>query len=148
MLRLHVGLANFPLKDIVEARVMLERGSVRLAAENASPADLDQLHDLVARMADPDVGRGDFNDLDTAFHVVMAAAAGNVLVRDITSAIRESLRHSLLDAFLVLDNWDEVADGLRADHRRILELVTSRDGSKAAEEVERHIRAFYAVMRR
>src|SRR5664279_923075 len=72
LLRLHVGLANFPIHDIVEARVMLERWSVRLAAANASAADLERMKALLDSMEDPDVARAAFNDLDTAFHVAMA----------------------------------------------------------------------------
>lgn len=36
-LRLHVALANFPMNDVVDARVMLERGSVRLASATSTP---------------------------------------------------------------------------------------------------------------
>ena len=40
LLRLHVALANFPLPDVIEVRIALERLSARLATRNASPEDL------------------------------------------------------------------------------------------------------------
>ncbi len=142
LLRLHVALANFPIADVVEARVMLERWSVRLAARNGTPEHVGRIQDLVTAMADPQIGREEFNDLDTAFHVAIAEAGGNRLVCDITSAIRESLRHTLLSAFTAMDDWDEVADGLRAEHQVIFQHLLSRDGQAAADAVERHIRGF------
>lgn len=142
LLRLHVALANFPISDVVETRVMLERWSVQLAARHATPADLQRIAELAAATADPGVDREAFNDLDTAFHVAVAEAAGNRLVGDITIAIRESLRNTLLQAFTQMPDWDEVADGLRAEHRAIHQHLSRGDGEAAADVVERHIRGF------
>lgn len=148
LLRLHVGLTSFPIADVVEARVMLERWSVQLAARNAGPEQLARIQELLTAMADRGVGRDEFNDLDTEFHVAIAEAGGNRLVCDITSAIRESLRHTLLVAFKSMPDWDRVADGLRAEHRHIWELISARQGSQAADAVEQHIRDFAELNRR
>lgn len=147
LLRLHVGLANFPTRDLVEARVMLERWSARLASANATADDLVRLEGILARMEAPDTTRSSFNDLDTDFHVAIAEAGGNRLVADLTTAIRGSLRHGLLAAFEARGDWDDVASGLRTEHRRILEAVGARDGERAASLVEAHIRAFYELSR-
>lgn len=146
LLRLHVGLANFPPSDLVEARTMLERWSVRLAATNATPEDLERLRDLVVAMDDPQLDMAEFNDLDTAFHVALADAGGNRLVRDITSAIRESLRHMLLETFQSLGEWEHAVLKLRAEHREIFELVQAQNPSAAADAVERHIREFSTLI--
>jgi GntR family transcriptional repressor for pyruvate dehydrogenase complex len=148
LLRLHVALANFPVADVVEARVMLERSSVQLAARNAGTEDLRRLRELVEAMNDPAVSREEFNNLDTAFHVAIAEAAGNRLVRDVTTAIRESLRSTLLSAFTQMQDWDEVADGLRAEHSRIYELLATREPETAADAIEKHIRDFAALQER
>jgi GntR family transcriptional repressor for pyruvate dehydrogenase complex len=143
LLRLHVGLANFPIPDIVEARVMLERWSVKLAATNASAADLDRMRELLAAMEAPDVDRASFNDFDTAFHVVVAEAGGSRLVADLTSAIRGSLRYSLLEAFESSPDWDGVVDGLRVEHRALYDRIAGGDALGAADLVEAHIRGFF-----
>ena len=39
LLRLHVALSSFPVQEMVETRVMLERWSVRLAAKRGDRAD-------------------------------------------------------------------------------------------------------------
>ena len=144
-LRLHVALANFPLHDVVEARLMLERQSARDAALRATESELDELGRLVDAMDDPDLDRDRFNELDTAFHVAIAEAGGNRLVADMTTAIRESLRLPLRRAFHDLgDSWTRIAEGLRADHRAVLEALRARDGDAAERHMTDHIRDFYA----
>jgi GntR family transcriptional repressor for pyruvate dehydrogenase complex len=146
LLRLHVGLANFPLADLVEARTMLERWSARLAATHADADDLARLTVIVAKMDEPHLEMAEFNDLDTAFHVAIAEAGGNRLVCDITSAIRESLRHRILVAFENLGSWDQTVAKLRLEHHEILRLVTERNPTAVADAVEMHIREFSTSM--
>lgn len=146
LLRLHVALANFPLPDVLEVRVALETLSVRLAATHASPQDLAEMERLLEAMEDPQVDRGRFNDCDTAFHVLLARAAGNHLARDFTAAIRESMRLPILDAFRSVGTWEDVADKLCADHRAILEAVTAGDPDRAAAVTEAHIRSAWRLI--
>lgn len=141
LLRLHVSLANFPVADVVEVRVALERLSAGLAAGNATAEELLLMRDLLDAMADPEVPREEFNELDTAFHVAVAAAAGNLLARDLTGAIRESMRLPILDRFRTLDTWDEVVPVLRRDHEAIYAAVVSRESAMAKDLMEAHIRS-------
>lgn len=141
LLRLHVSLANFPIADVIEVRVALERLSVGLAADNATADDLLLMRDLLDEMAEPDLPREEFNDLDTGFHVAVAAAAGNLLARDLTGAIRESMRLPILDRFRGLEAWDELAPVLRRDHEAIYAAVVSGDPTLAKELMEGHIRS-------
>lgn len=139
LLRLHVALSSFPAPDVIEVRIALERLSVRLAAANATPDELTAMRLLLDAMAETDIDRARFNDCDTAFHVAMADAAGNPLVKDMTAAIRESLRLPILDRFRSLDSWDRVVDTLRGDHEAIFAAVARGDGDGAAALVEEHI---------
>lgn len=146
MLRLHVALSNFPMGDVIEARVMLERWSARLAARARPQAELARLADLVARMADPDVDRATFNDLDTQFHVTIAEAGGNVLVSDMTTAIRESMRLPILDSFQQMAHWPEFVDDLRRGHRAVADAIVAGDELAAADAIEDHIRFAYTAL--
>lgn len=146
LLRLHVALAAFPLPDVVEVRIALERLSVRLAATHASTDDLVAMRDLLDQMADPGIDRARFNDCDTAFHVALAAAAGNALARDLTSAIRESMRLPILDRFRSLEVWEDVAPVLRGDHEAIFAAVAAGDGDEAAALTEHHIRSAWVAL--
>jgi GntR family transcriptional repressor for pyruvate dehydrogenase complex len=146
LLRQHVALANFPLHDVIEVRVALERLSARLAATHASADDLAAMRDLLDTMDDPGIDRAHFNDCDTAFHVTVAAAAGNVLARDFTAAIRESMRLPILDRFRTLDSWGTVAPALRRDHEAIYAAVARGDGTAAAALAEEHIRSAWHLL--
>lgn len=146
LLRLQVALTNFPVQQVVEVRVMLERWSVRLAATAATGADLRHLKSLLDEMDDIHVDRARFNDLDTAFHIAVAKAGGNRLVADLTGAVRESLKYSLLAAFEESTEWGSLAAGLRAEHHRLYERIAAGDGQGAADVVEAHIRNFFGRM--
>jgi GntR family transcriptional repressor for pyruvate dehydrogenase complex len=146
LLRVQVALTNFPVQHVVEARVMLERWSVRLASAGASAEDLATMADLLVEMDDPTVDRARFNDLDTAFHVAVAEAGGNRLVADLTSAVREALRYPLLVAFEDIVEWEVVVKGLRAEHHAIYAHIAAGEGAGAADAVEVHIRNFFGQM--
>lgn len=146
LLRLHVALANFPLPDVIEVRIALERLSARLATKNASPNDLADARHALEVMRDPEIDRQAFNDADTEFHVALATAAGNRLATDLTAAIRESMRLPILDRFREVQQWDDVVDVLRADHEAIFAAVERRDADEAERLVEAHIRSAWLAL--
>jgi GntR family transcriptional repressor for pyruvate dehydrogenase complex len=148
LLRLHVALGSFPIEDVVDTRVVLERSSVLLACRNARPQDLNRMRvDLAAMDAEAD--RETFNQYDTDFHVALADAGGNRLMSDVTSAIRESVRMPLLAGFSALaedgeDGWRNIREGLRADHHAIFDAVEAGRAEEGADRLEAHIRGFAA----
>ncbi len=143
LLRLHLALSSFRTEDVVEARVMLERRSAELAAQNGTPADFDRIRAALDRMDDSALPMEEFNELDTEFHVSIADASDNQLVADMTRAIRGAVRDSLLQAFRARDDWPRTAARLRAEHRAIHDAVAAGDPAEAADAVERHIRGFW-----
>lgn len=147
LLRLHVALSNFPLPDVVDARVMLERSSAALAADHAGEDDLDTMRAALDGMDSSGIGAERFNDLDTAFHVAIAEASGNRLVADMTIALRDSMRRPILHALEALGpDWEGVADQLRKDHRAIFAAIEAGDGALAADRVDQHIRSAHAAL--
>lgn len=146
LLRLHIALANFPMPDVIEARVMFERWSARLAAQYASEEDRARLSAIVAEMDRPDIAREDFNTLDTEFHVAIAEAGRNRLVADLTSAIRSSMHASILQSFYDNPLWDDVQEELRVGHRGVLDAICRSKGVLAADRIEAHIRYAYASL--
>ena len=139
-LRLHVLLAKYPMDDVIEARVMLERRSAALAAAHADDERRSRLTQLAKAMEAPDLAREEFNSLDTEFHIAIAEAGGNGLVADLTSAIRTSMATPILDSFRRSDDWPGVHSRLVAGHRAILDAILARDEEAAAAAVDTHIR--------
>jgi len=151
LLRLHVALGSFPLQDVVQTRVVLERASVVLACSNAGPQDLENMRADLEAMDDPQVDRETFNRHDTDFHVALAEAGGNRLMSDVTRAIRESVRIPILAGLSAMPEkgelgWQRVLDGLRADHHAIYKAVEAGKSELAADLVETHIRGFFASL--
>lgn len=146
LLRLHVALSRFSHSDVVEARVMLERWSVRLAALHATEADRDRMRGLLDTMDDPALPPAEFNECDTMFHVALAEASGNPLVADMTTAIRGAIRHTILDALQDVASWPDTAARLRTEHRAIFKAVDAGDAEAAADAVEAHVRGFFASL--
>lgn len=151
LLRLHVALGSFPLQDVIDTRVALERSSVVLACRNARPQDLARMRTDIEAMDDPDVDRETFNRIDTDFHVALADAGGNRLMSDVTGAIRESVKMPILATMNGMPEtgkrgWPRILEGLRADHHAIFTAVEAGDGEQAAARLEAHIRGFSAHM--
>lgn len=145
LLRLQVALAGFPVDDVTDLRVALERASVAASCREANAAALDRLQDLVTRMAST-TDRAGFNDLDTEFHVAIAAAGGNSLVSDLTVAVRESLQQPILDAEEKMDDWSGFHATLCQQHAEILDAIRSGDAARAQDAVETHIREAWAIL--
>lgn len=146
LLQLHVALTNFPLADVIEVRVALERLSVRLVAGLDPDEHLSDVRAALDAMAEPTLDRQGFNDADTAFHVALATAGGNRLAADLTTAIRESLRLPILDRFRSLEEWDEVVRRLRSDHEAIYAAVARHDAEEAERLMEQHIRSAWSSL--
>jgi GntR family transcriptional repressor for pyruvate dehydrogenase complex len=151
LLRLHVALGSFPLDDVIETRVALERASVVLACRNARSEDLARMREGLMAMDEPEIDRETFDQLDTDFHVALADAGGNRLMSDVTRAIRESVRMPILAAMTAMpengsQSWPSIRDGLRADHHAIFTAVEASQAEQAADRTEAHIRAFAVHM--
>ena len=145
-LRLHMALANFPIDDVVETRIMLERWSARLAARQASADDLATMERLLDAMDAETADMRAFNELDTDFHVAMAEAAHNTLITEMTTAIRHSMRSMVLTSFRDHGDWAQLSDLLRAQHRAIYDAIASHDQQRAADAVEEHLRSAHAIL--
>jgi GntR family transcriptional regulator, transcriptional repressor for pyruvate dehydrogenase complex len=143
LLSLHVMLASIDTADVVRARIALERESTRLAAKHAGPDDHRLLEAHLAAMADPDIGVAEFNDRDTAFHLAIAQASGNILVAELTTALRTAMRPTLLRALQAVADFPAMATRLAIEHRSIHAAIQQGDGDLAASRVEAHIDGFY-----
>lgn len=143
LLRMHVALADFPVDDVTELRVALERSTATMAATTASPERLAQLSALLASMEEEGDSRERFNELDTQFHVCIAGASHNTLLTDLTVAVRESLRGPIMDAEREMEGWAEFRAALHHQHQAIFNAIEVQDPKGAAEQMEHHIRFAY-----
>jgi GntR family transcriptional repressor for pyruvate dehydrogenase complex len=144
LLELHVMLASVALPDLVNARVALERESCRLAAASSTQQDRAQLRGCLREMADPGVTVGEFNVLDTDFHVLIARSSGSPLLAQMTIALRQSMRGTLLERLTSTTDFAAIQSRLCVEHEGIYDAIRCREALSASDLVEAHIREFYA----
>lgn len=145
-LRLHVMLANFPMADVVEMRLMLEQHSARLAARDATVDELAMLAITLAEMEDESIDPKEFNRLDTAFHIGIARSANNRLMAEITAAVRSSMENAIMASLPKDASWRGMARSLCREHRAILTAISAGESALAAQLMEEHIRSSYVVL--
>lgn len=124
------------VSGIIEARIVLESATVRLAAERATDEDLAKLQEAVDR------GRAALGNAEASiqasldFHMAVAEATHNETLLLINRLLRafyyESTRLSRRDP--------ESYQVLLRDHEAILEAIRDRDPERAAELMVDHFR--------
>ncbi|AXE39928.1 FadR/GntR family transcriptional regulator [Acidipropionibacterium virtanenii] len=142
ILRLQLALDVVSFADLTETRVALERAACAAAARRREPRPLAEAAKLLEQMRsveNPDL----FNELDTAFHVALAEAGDNILMSDLTVAIRKSVETPISVAEHTLTSWPALREMLVTQHGQMLEAISDGDADRAAQVSEEHIRVAY-----
>jgi GntR family transcriptional repressor for pyruvate dehydrogenase complex len=126
-----------PYREIFEARMILEPQIAALAAERASPSDVQQLETILEEQA-KQIAQGETGvEADTTFHSTLARAARNKVFLRINEAIVESLREVREQS---LQGERRPARSL-AGHRAILKAIHVRDPAGARRAMLEHLEA-------
>jgi GntR family transcriptional repressor for pyruvate dehydrogenase complex len=145
LVTLRVMLSSFETSDVVRARIALERESARLAAKHATIADHTAMADDLAAMDQLGITPEEFTDRDTAFHLAIARGSGNVLLTELTTALRVAMRPTQLRALRADLDFRATAIRLAVEHHGIHDAIVNGDGELAANRIEAHIDDFYSV---
>lgn len=121
---------------LAEVRFVLEVLSAELAAERATPSQLDALREAHRTHVASAGSGGDTLEDDIRFHIRLAEAANNVLLRSLIALIQpEVLRLSRQHA---TNKPDRVPVTLE-EHRRILDAVAAHDREAASAAMLHHL---------
>lgn len=123
------------LSELVVARIHLEVPLAGLAAQNATTETAAQLESAIAEAEGNDPASQEFRLADTRFHDVIAATAGNELLRAFTEWILDVLQPSLINA--IGSRVD--GDAILAQHRAILRAIRRREARAAERAMRRHL---------
>lgn len=125
------------LLEIFEARKIVEPEIAALAAERASPEELEQLEGILREQA-RQIAEGETGvEADTAFHSTLAQAAQNKVFLKLNDAIVDSLRETRERS---LQTHGRPARSL-AGHREILEAVRTKNPARAKKAMLEHLDA-------
>jgi len=135
--------AEVQLRDIFEVRHLLEPQIAALAAQKATPEDVERLAAILIEQQRQIMEGETGVDADTEFHFALATATHNTALVKVVSAVEDVLRQSR-DQSLQQPGRPERS---LASHRQILEMVQAGDHLGAREAMEHHLTAVepYAV---
>ena len=126
---------NSTPRQVVEARMMLEREAAALAAQRATPDELEAMKNVLARF-DGATGLIEKARWDVTFHALLAKMAHNQVI--------EAMFHSIVSLTfeLILRSLGDPTvsrEGVPY-HAQILAALRDRDPEKARQAVEGHLR--------
>ena len=131
------------VESLLEVRDLLEVPAAGLAAERATP---DQLEALRATLLDPaSVASSAMHECNHRFHFLLVAATGNPLLEVVAQPVYRTLVTRFARGEADLSFWEEVVD----DHRLILEAVEQGDAARAQDLAREHLvrlRSSYVAM--
>ena len=123
-------------EDVVEARLVVELGTVTLACARATEEDLETLRALDGRARRELEAKTYTRALSWEFHAVLGRAAHNHAIDGLTQSFRDSL--SMHPVRVREPRAKSFADTVE-EHGRILRAVERRDGATARREMANHL---------
>ena len=132
-------LTGTTLKDVYEARIVMEPAAARLLAENGSTADRKQLAAALDQVRES-IGR-----MTTAFHQSVVELSANKTLTAVVGMLTEIINRHIERTFTETTRAPEeiVADNRRAlrSYEKLVTLINARDGDGAEKHWAKHMRA-------
>ncbi|MBO19624.1 MAG: GntR family transcriptional regulator [Chloroflexi bacterium] len=132
-----LGAGEAQLRDIFEVRHLLEPQLAALAAQKATPKDVERLAAILEEQQRQIMEGETGVDADTKFHFALATATHNAALVKVVSAVEDVLRQSR-DQSLQQPGRPERS---LESHHQILEMVRAGDHRGAREAMEHHLTA-------
>lgn len=133
--RLLLDAAPANLEHLKQARRMFELGIVRVAAEKATPEDIDDLRGLLdeqkRHLEDPKT----FIGTDMRFHTRIAEITDNPII----VAVSAAMLRWLLEYHVSLLHWSGKEKMTLREHGRIIARIEAHDADAATAEMQRHL---------
>lgn len=132
------GLSTKDCMEVLEIRAALEGLAAQLAAQRVSHHEIKQLSEISERFYEY-ARKKDIQGLideDVTFHDVIYAASKNDRLLQLISGLREKVQRFRV---AYISQFDKVSD-LVKEHQEILESISQRDGERARDLSERHIK--------
>jgi len=136
---LHLLSDNSDLQILLDARLVLEPGIARLAAEHRTDEDIDALASSLETFVGPDA------ELNDMFHIRLSKAAKNPVLQGYLQAIFQKLVHTpypLLQDKLLPEQYEEDV----REHRELLDAIIEQDGDAAQELMRMHLKRRFRLL--
>jgi GntR family transcriptional repressor for pyruvate dehydrogenase complex len=130
--------AKDDIRDIFYTRKIIEPHVAQLAAENATPEDIEKMENIL-RTQKECIARGEnIIETDSAFHSIVAGAAKNRVIERLSLALVDLLKQARRE-YLADDESHGRSKESLAGHRRILSAVKKGDSEEAKKAMSQHL---------
>lgn len=138
-IRFFLSLEDMNIRELYDARSLIEGDVARRAAQNMSDAQLVALEDMLERQAATLADPTAFRVSDFKFHEAIWTGCGNAFLK----RIGESLNSLGLEFRRRASENPKVLEQSLKDHRNLFDALKARDTSAAAQAAEEHMRNVY-----
>lgn len=127
-------LQRHEVEELTEARRVIEVQLAALAAERATPEQVEALERATETLEAAAANPYDYPEADVDFHLVLAEAAANRYLLQAMLDIRSLLKQDMeLGAEAAIRRFGDLRISVES-HRRLLEAIADRDPRRAAHE--------------
>jgi GntR family transcriptional repressor for pyruvate dehydrogenase complex len=129
------GTDHAELRDIMEARLFLEQDLAGLAAERASESEIEEISKTLEDMRNSIAKRESPIEADMQFHLAVARAAHNEVMRNAVQLLRNLLRQWLLLKLLI----PQVPAKVLQQHEAVFRAIKTRNKAEARAAMALHL---------
>lgn len=122
------------IDHLKEARLFLETGLTRIAAQKATPGNIRDLENIIDDMV-AKAGTSEFIDSDMAFHNAIAEMSGNPIFAATSRAMLDWLK----DYHVGIVSYKGAEDVSIDEHRKICRCMSENDAEGAAKAMHDHL---------
>jgi DNA-binding FadR family transcriptional regulator len=123
--------------EALEARIGIEPQLAALAAQRASPLEIEEMQSLHARMSDIKAIE-QWSECDRRLHRLVAKAARNTLLLVIYDIVRESVPRDLIKRQLAVLGTEARGEA-NAEHAGYIDAIAQRDPQSAERLMREHL---------
>ena len=124
--------------ELVDARFAIEPHMVRLAVLHATEVDLQTCESHMVEMEHADASKH-FADLDEQFHLSLADAAHNPMIKWMMEKTHEVRSHAQWARMRTLTLNPAIIARYNRQHRQIVDAIRARDADAAARAMREHL---------
>ncbi|MCL6592347.1 MAG: FadR family transcriptional regulator [Alicyclobacillus sp.] len=143
----HHGITRSSIREVFEARRLFELGMAAMAAERATPEDIEEIWNWAPESVD---SLDAFKLTDIRFHSAIAKATGNTFLAELYTHMQEVLfrTHQWFHALELLDKaslFKQLSVNLQ-QHRVIAQAISDRQPEAAQQAIAEHFASLEVSM--
>lgn len=123
------------LENLMETRMMIEPQIAYLAAQRATPENIDKIRKIMEKMQNANNMKTDYTPYDVAFHTAVAECTQNDVLHRILPIICESIREGYRETVNVEGSFKRAI----ISHTSIYEAIRKGGAELAKLETEKHL---------